>query len=399
MAMDRRRRLQDALDRQAELKKLKNFNFEDWRQRYLRWMSHKKARVMDFFRKLDLDRDGKLSRKEFSDGIINSKFPTNQLEMNAVADIFDRDGDGYVDYKEFIAALWPEKESGHSTAHPLTDAQKIEDEVKRQCNLCTCAKKFRVQRIAETKYRFGDSQQMRLVRILRSTVMVRVGGGWLALDEFLVKNDPCRAKGRTNVELREQFILAEGVSQSMTPFQSSRSRRSRSPSESSTGSAGSRSLSGPLIKIKEKRRVTRPWQEGATSTTTRSTTRTSPRTTTYSSTAGARNGDATVRKTTTRETHSAPGMGMGRSSAGFSTSADVVGQYSTVDVHTKPSGSGGGVRGEVTVRTVREEERTVSRPTPSQSVYSRLSASNTKKTTTTSSSTKTSPKPKSGVWR
>ena len=55
-----------------QLKKLKDFNFEDWRQRYLRWMSHKKARVMDFFRKLDLDRDGKLTRKEFSDGIINS---------------------------------------------------------------------------------------------------------------------------------------------------------------------------------------------------------------------------------------------------------------------------------------------------------------------------------------
>ena len=35
---------------------------------------------------------------------------------------------------------------------------------------------------------------MRLVRILRSTVMVRVGGGWVALDEFLVKNDPCRGK-------------------------------------------------------------------------------------------------------------------------------------------------------------------------------------------------------------
>lgn len=39
---------------------------------------------------------------------------------------------------------------------------------------------------------FGDSQKLRLVRILRSTVMVRVGGGWVALDEFLLKNDPCR---------------------------------------------------------------------------------------------------------------------------------------------------------------------------------------------------------------
>lgn len=24
--------------------------------------------------------------------------------------------------------------------------------------------------------------------------MVRVGGGWMALDEFLMKNDPCRGK-------------------------------------------------------------------------------------------------------------------------------------------------------------------------------------------------------------
>ena len=32
------------------------------------------------------------------------------------------------------------------------------------------------------------------MRILRSTVMVRVGGGWVALDEFLVKNDPCRGR-------------------------------------------------------------------------------------------------------------------------------------------------------------------------------------------------------------
>ena len=43
-----------------------------------------------------------------------------------MVDKFDRDGDGYVDYKEFIAALWPEKESGQS--NPGTDAQKIEDE-------------------------------------------------------------------------------------------------------------------------------------------------------------------------------------------------------------------------------------------------------------------------------
>lgn len=29
--------------------------------------------------------------------------------------------------------------------------------------------------------------------------MVRVGGGWVALDEFLVKNDPCRGKFATYI--------------------------------------------------------------------------------------------------------------------------------------------------------------------------------------------------------
>merc|ERR1719412_2862598 len=73
----------------------------------------------------------------------------------------------------------------------------------------------------------------------------------MALDEFLVKNDPCRAKGRTNVELREQFTLASGVSQSMTPFKSK--PRERSPSGSISGESAQRpSVSGPITKIKEK---------------------------------------------------------------------------------------------------------------------------------------------------
>lgn len=83
---------------------------------------------------------------------------------------------------------------------------------------------------------------MRLVRILRSTVMVRVGGGWMALDEFLVKNDPCRARGRTNIELREKFILPEGASQGMTPFRS-RGRRSKPSSRAASPTRSSSSAS------------------------------------------------------------------------------------------------------------------------------------------------------------
>ncbi|XP_056421747.1 dystonin isoform X16 [Hyla sarda] len=268
LALERRRNLNDALDRLEELREFANFDFDVWRKKYMRWMNHKKSRVMDFFRRIDKDQDGKITRQEFIEGILSSRFPTSRLEMSAVADIFDRDGDGYIDYYEFVAALHPNKDA----YKPLTDADKIEDEVTRQVAKCKCAKRFQVEQIGENKYRFflgnqfGDSQQLRLVRILRSTVMVRVGGGWMALDEFLVKNDPCRvhhhgskmlrsesnssittqpliAKGRTNIELREKFMLPEGVSQSMTPFRP-KGRRSR---PSSRGASPSRPSSSPNV--------------------------------------------------------------------------------------------------------------------------------------------------------
>ncbi|XP_072357310.1 microtubule-actin cross-linking factor 1 isoform X21 [Scyliorhinus torazame] len=293
LALERQRKLHDCLDRLEELKEFANFDFDVWRKKYMRWMNHKKSRVMDFFRRIDKDQDGKITRQEFIDGILSSKFPTSKLEMTAVADIFDRDGDGYIDYYEFVAALHPNKDA----YRPVTDADKIEDEVTRQVAQCKCAKRFQVEQIGENKYRFflgnqfGDSQQLRLVRILRSTVMVRVGGGWMALDEFLVKNDPCRddflldalahtanlcsctclqdtkvhhqgikllrsesnssissqspiARGRTNLELREKFILPEGASQGLATFRmkgrkSKPSSRAASPTRSSSSASHS----------------------------------------------------------------------------------------------------------------------------------------------------------------
>uniref|UniRef100_A0A8C4JUC7 EF-hand domain-containing protein n=1 Tax=Dromaius novaehollandiae TaxID=8790 RepID=A0A8C4JUC7_DRONO len=107
LALERQRKLNDALDRLEELKEFANFDFDVWRKKYMRWMNHKKSRVMDFFRRIDKDQDGKITRQEFIDGILASKFPTTKLEMTAVADIFDRDGDGYIDYYEFPGLLVP----------------------------------------------------------------------------------------------------------------------------------------------------------------------------------------------------------------------------------------------------------------------------------------------------
>ncbi|CAL1283110.1 unnamed protein product [Larinioides sclopetarius] len=188
LAMERQRRLQDKLNYLKELERIKNFDFDEWRKKFLAWMNNKKSRVMDLFRKIDKDNDGKVTHEEFIDGILKSKFPTSRLEMERVAEIFDRNSDGFIDHKEYIDTLRPDREKG-----PITEAEKIQDEVQRQVAQCTCAHRFKVYQVGEGKYRFGESQKLRLVRILRSTVMVRVGGGWVALDEFLVKNDPCRA--------------------------------------------------------------------------------------------------------------------------------------------------------------------------------------------------------------
>ncbi|KAJ7985114.1 hypothetical protein DPEC_G00348720 [Dallia pectoralis] len=243
LALARQGLLEQHDQRLREMEEFTNFDFNVWRKRYMQWISHLKSRILDVFRNIDRDQDGRISKKELIDNILASKFPTNSLEMNAVANIFDMNGDGYIDYYEFVSALHPSRDPYHRTL----DADQINEEVSRQVSQCNCPKRFQVEQISANRYRFGDSQQLRMVRILRSTLMVRVGGGWTALDEFLVKNDPCRVKGRTNLKIKEKYFSPDSFDHSRRGGSSKTLTVSRSNSSLSLYSSAS-APSSPLTR-------------------------------------------------------------------------------------------------------------------------------------------------------
>ncbi|KAM9235330.1 microtubule-actin cross-linking factor 1, isoforms 6/7-like [Leptosomus discolor] len=251
LALDRQYRLETALQRLRELEEFAHFDFGVWRKRYMQWISQMKSRVLDVFRGIDRDQDGRISQREFIESVLSSKFPTNVLEMNAVASIFDMNGDGFIDYYEFVSALHPNRDPLRRTA----DADQIQDEVNRQVAQCNCAKRFQVEQISANRYRFGESQQLRMVRILRSTLMVRVGGGWIALDEFLVKNDPCRVKGRTNLKINEKYLSPDTFGAAVAKCagnQSAPSSKVLSPSRSNSSLSLYSSASAPSSPLARK---------------------------------------------------------------------------------------------------------------------------------------------------
>lgn len=66
------------------------------------------------------------------------EFPTSSLEMNAVANIFDMNNDGFIDYYEFVSALHPSRDPYRKTL----DADQINEEVRRACSKGIIKKKL-----------------------------------------------------------------------------------------------------------------------------------------------------------------------------------------------------------------------------------------------------------------
>lgn len=66
-----------------QLEEFANFDFNIWRKRYMQWISHLKSRILDVFRSIDRDQDGRITQKEFIDNVLASskQFNTHLLPL------------------------------------------------------------------------------------------------------------------------------------------------------------------------------------------------------------------------------------------------------------------------------------------------------------------------------
>lgn len=96
------------------------------------------------------------------------------------------------------------------------DLRSLHERVVDLLNRCTCPSQFPMIRVADGKYRIGDTKVLIFVRILRSHVMVRVGGGWDTLEHYLDKHDPCRCRSGHRTSTSAKLTISPNKSGSPT---------------------------------------------------------------------------------------------------------------------------------------------------------------------------------------
>ena len=78
--------------------------------------------------------------------------------------------------------------------------------MKEVVQQCSCEDTFPIEKIADGKYKIGENRVLIFVRVMRNHVMVRVGGGWDTLENYIQKHDPCRSGGNSITSHSSVFI-------------------------------------------------------------------------------------------------------------------------------------------------------------------------------------------------
>lgn len=196
MSVDFKKKLQESLAELQRAQSLEKFSFNDWKQRYSSFMRCHLLRVTDFFRTQSQDCTGTLTRREFVEGIMASKFPSSRTELNHVFDIIDNARTGKITYQQIKDVLLHDRQVNRPKT-VLTTEQQIQEAIQQQLAVCQCSKWFPVQRVDDGVYRFGDKRQRKepyFVRVVNGVVMVRIGANWEPIGDFFERVDPCRCK-------------------------------------------------------------------------------------------------------------------------------------------------------------------------------------------------------------
>jgi dystonin len=70
MAWNRQKRLHDHLLMLKEKEKVKHFDWEDWRKRFLKFHNYKRSKVVDFLTKMDKKQIGLIPKEIFIEEFI-----------------------------------------------------------------------------------------------------------------------------------------------------------------------------------------------------------------------------------------------------------------------------------------------------------------------------------------
>ncbi|ALC49516.1 pigs [Drosophila busckii] len=117
------------------------------------------------------------------------------------ADLYDSDTENEDDSDENPMLMY-----GPQPQIITNDLKSLDEMVRDLVEKCTCPSQFPMVRVSEGKYRIGDTKVLIFVRILRSHVMVRVGGGWDTLSHYLDKHDPCRCRSQHRTSLTARLV-------------------------------------------------------------------------------------------------------------------------------------------------------------------------------------------------
>ncbi|XP_027596738.1 GAS2-like protein 1 isoform X2 [Pipra filicauda] len=115
-----------------------------------------------------------------------------QMEEEIEEEMRDQMGDGALGTRRESRDLQAGAFPGRARPITLCDLKNLDELVREILGCCSCPSQFPMVKVSEGKYKVGDSNTLIFVRVLRSHVMVRVGGGWDTLEHYLDKHDPCR---------------------------------------------------------------------------------------------------------------------------------------------------------------------------------------------------------------